>query len=163
MTSRDKILISVTGILCALSLMVMGMVVIRHNQTPPFQPPSFDSTAQTGTPTVAEKYQWAPLEVTDGYTVSLCAQPTVEDDQAVVYFTSPQDNQVWVKLRLLSQAGEILGESGVVRNGEYVERVPLSHPLTQDTPVVMQVVAYTPETWYSGGNVTLNTTLTVVP
>lgn len=163
MASREKILVLVAGVLCALSLLVMGVVVLRHNQTPPFQPPAFDPTAQAGTPTVAEEYQWTPVEVSEGYTVSLCARPTVEGDQAVVYFTSPQDNQVWVKLQLLTQAGELLGESGVVRNGAYVERVTLTQPVTQDTPVVMQVVAYTPETWYSGGTVQLNTNLTVIP
>lgn len=163
MEGREKIVVSLVGAVCALSLLVMGVVLYRHNQTPPFQPPAFDPAAQVGTPTVAQEYQWTPVEVTDGYTISLCAQPRVEGDEAVVFFTSPQDNQVWVKLQLLTQEGKLLGESGVVRNGAYVERVTLAQPVTQDTPVVMQVVGYTPETWYSAGNVQLNTQLTVTP
>lgn len=163
MEGREKIVVSLVGAVCALSLLVMGVVLYRHNQTPPFQPPAFDPAAQVGTPTVAQEYQWTPVEVTDGYTISLCAQPRVEGDEAVVYLTSPQDNQVWVKLRLLSPTGEVLGESGVVRNGEYVERVTLTQTVTQDMPVVMQVVAYTPETWYSAGNVQLHATLGITP
>ena len=163
MAGREKIWIAAAGTVCALSILVMGVVVFRHNQTPPFRPPAFDAAAQTGTPAVAEAYQWTSLEVTEGYTVSLCGKPTVEEDQAVVYFTAPQDNQVWVKLRLLSPTGEVLGESGVVRNGEYVERVTLTQTVTQDMPVVMQVVAYTPETWHSAGNVQLHATLGITP
>lgn len=163
MTGREKRWIAAAGVLCALSLLALGVVWYTRSQTPSFQPPAFDPAAQVGTPTVAQEYQWTPVEVTDGYTISLCAQPRVEGDEAVVFFTSPQDNQVWVKLRLLTQEGKLLGESGVVRSGAYVERVALAQPVTQDTPVVMQVVGYTPETWHSAGKVQLNATLTAAP
>ena len=163
MTGREKRWVAAAGVLCALSLLALGVVWYIRSQTPSFQPPAFDPTARTGTPTVAAAYQWTPLEVTDGYIVSLCAKPVAEGDRAVVYFTAAQDNQVWVRLQLFTQTGELLGESGVVRSGEYVEQLSLTQPITQDTPVVMQVVAYTPETWYSAGKVQLNATLTAAP
>lgn len=65
-------------------------------------------------------------------------------------------------MRILDEAGNILGESGLLRPGEYVRAVRLEKIPKQPTPVSLKIMAYEPETYYSAGSAVLKTTLKVV-
>jgi len=64
-------------------------------------------------------------------------------------------------VRLSDTEGNVLGETGLIRPGEYVQRVRLVSPPQMTTDVVLTVMSYEPETYYSMGSVTLYTSLLV--
>lgn len=142
---------------CLASVAVMLYVLCRPQTT--FVPPPFESTAVSGTPeNVPETLGYASLDAT-AYQLALCGAPTVQDGAATLYFTNPAGNTVWLKVRVCTVDGTLLGESGLLRPGEYVENVPLDTLPTEDTPVVLKVMAYELDTYRSAGAVSLSTML----
>ena len=68
---------------------------------------------------------------------------------------------MWLKVRILDVGGNILGETGLVRPGEYVQTVALTTIPKPGTPITLKIMAYEPDTYYSMGAGTLNTTVSV--
>ena len=141
--------------ICALSLIVMLFALTR--QTEPvkgeFTPPPFDPAAISGTPTVPDGLGYNELDC-QAYKVSLCGKLTAD---GTVYLTNPESNTVWLKVRVLDETGNILGETGLVRPGEYVQTVTLTSNVKSGTPIVLKIMAYEPDTYYSAGAASLNT------
>ncbi len=130
-----------------------------------FQPavlthPDFDAAAVSSVPQVDERYGYSTLQVDEEYSVMLCGVPA-NDGQTVEFFlTNPEDNGVWFRGEVLSEDGELIGSTGVLRQGEHLPSITMTEPLTQrETPVTLRIVAYEPDTWQSRGNVNLNLTL----
>ncbi len=78
--------------------------------------------------------------------------------RAVVRFANPQSNDVWLKLRVLDAQGNLPGETGLIRPGEYLRSVALMAPLQKGTPIELKIMAYEIDTYYSAGAVSLQTT-----
>lgn len=78
---------------------------------------------------------------------------------ADVYFTNSEKFDVWLKLRVLTADGTLLGETGLIRPGEYVKSVSLTSEVEDGTAIKLKIMAYEPDTYYSAGSVTLNTIL----
>lgn len=154
MNQRKWILI--LSVLCAVSLAVMTAALLFRSGTGVFVPPPFDASAQTGNPEVPDGMGYRELEVRS-FRVSLCAEPVTEDETAVVYLTNPAENEVWLKLRILDEQGNLLGESGLVRPGEYIRQVPLQTVPEPGACTVLKVMAYEPDTYHSQGSLVLNT------
>lgn len=126
-----------------------------------FTAPEFDPNAIAGVPTVDEKLGWAVLDISEGYSVHVCGVLNADSTGSLpVWFTSDADNTVWVKLRVLDEDGNVLGETGILKPGEYVERLQLKEG-THSCLVTLQVMGYEPETYYSAGSVGLATNLAV--
>lgn len=68
---------------------------------------------------------------------------------------------MWLKVRLLTEDGAVLGESGLLRPGQYVRSVTLTTVPEQTVPVLLKIMAYEPDTYYSAGSVVLQTQLRV--
>ena len=66
---------------------------------------------------------------------------------------------VWLKLRVLTADGTLLGETGLIRPGEYIKSVSLTSEVEDGTAIKLKIMAYEPDTYYSAGSVTLNTIL----
>ena len=81
----------------------------------------------------------------------------MEGSNAAVYLTNPAENEVWLKLRVLDGNGNILGETGMIRPGEYVKDVALTENFTAGTKIKLKIMGYEPETYFSAGSATLNT------
>ena len=81
----------------------------------------------------------------------------MEGSNAAVYLTNPAENEVRLKLRVLDGNGNILGETGLIRPGEYVKDVVLTENLTAGTKIKLKIMGYEPETYFSAGSATLNT------
>lgn len=130
-----------------------------------FQPvvlthPDFDAAAVSGAPQVEERYGYSTLEVDEEYSILLCGVPANDGQTVEFYLTNPADNGVWFRAEVLNEDGEVIGSTGVLRQGEYLPAITLSEPLTErETPVTVRIVAYEPDTWQSRGNVNLNLTL----
>ena len=124
-----------------------------------FTPPTFEPAAVSGMPEVDDE-AWAELPVRDHYVIRVCGElHTDADGNARVWFYSDKGNEVWVKLRICDAENYIIGETGILKPGEYVETVALKRVPEDGSDVVMYVMGYEPETYYSAGSVTLATTV----
>ncbi|MBE6962131.1 MAG: hypothetical protein E7445_06705 [Ruminococcaceae bacterium] len=123
-----------------------------------FIPPSFDSAAVSGFPEGVDKTIYGTLILADGIAVSLYSAPTVTDGAAQVYFASNEINTAWVRLRLLDAQGALLGETGLLRPGEYVESLILQTQ-PKSAQVTAKILTYEPDTYYSKGTATAQLTL----
>ena len=140
----------------ALAVMTAVLIAAGTDGADGFVPPPFDSEAVTGAPEVPDHLGYSRLyrEGMD-FSVWVCGNVTVEEREAWVYLTNPAENTVWMKLRVLDGEGNILGETGLIRPGEYVERVTLVEDVPDDGAIRMKIMAYEPHTYYSAGAVTL--------
>ena len=78
-------------------------------------------------------------------------------DCGFVYYFNPSSATVAL---ILNEKKEVIGSTGVLRQGEYLPSITLTEPLTErETSVTVRIVAYEPDTWQSRGNVNLNLTL----
>lgn len=157
MNKRPIVILSV---LCAAALTVMAAALIRTGHTPQFAPPPFDPSAQAGTPAVPENIGYAQLDA-KAYRFSAAGVLTVHDGAVALWLTNPAGSPVWLKARILDETGAVLGETGLLRAGEYVRTVPLDTVPAQTAPVTVKIMAYEPETYYSAGSVLLQTQLNV--
>lgn len=159
MTKQKNIPLIAAAVLCAVSLvtMIATLVLTQNNREPQvFVPPPFEEQALQGVPEVPSDLGWSELDA-KVYKASVCGVVTVTDGEADVWFTNPESNTVWLKLRVLDAKGNILGETGLIRPGEYVRSVSFETiPKPGDT-IGLKLMAYEPETYYSAGSATLNT------
>lgn len=146
----------------AVVLIVMSAALVfgRKHKTTEFTPPPFDATAAAGVPTVPESLGYiSPYQEGMGYRFSVCGNVVMEGSNAAVYLTNPEENDVWLKLRVLDENDNILGETGLIRPGEYVKDVALTGNLTAGTKIKLKIMGYEPETYFSAGSATLNTAI----
>jgi len=143
-----------------LSAAVAAAVFYFTGGTAEFVPPPFEKNAVSGVPIVPGELGYGEI-YRDGmeYRFSVCGNVTLNGNEATVFLTNSEENRVWLKLRILDQNGTILGETGILRPGEYVQSVSLSRKLAQGTSVVMKVMGYEPETYHSAGSVSLRTVI----
>lgn len=126
-----------------------------------FVAPEFEPNAVVGMPVVDESMGWAVLDITQGYRVHVCGILNADSNGSLpVWFTADADNTVWVKLRIVDENGNVLGETGILKPGEYVERLQLQQG-THSCAVSLEIMGYEPETYHSAGTVSLATTLAV--
>ena len=145
--------------LCALSVAVMIYALVTPKTVMgEFVPPPFEAAAEFGTPQVPDGLGWQEVDA-KAYKVGLCGK-VIPDGQAMdVWFSNPAENTIWMKLRLLDSKGNLLGETGLIRPGEYVRSVNLSAVPAAGTALVMKVMAYEPETYTSAGVVSMQTVM----
>ncbi|MDO5425337.1 MAG: hypothetical protein Q4F41_16590 [Eubacteriales bacterium] len=159
---KKKWLLPAAAALCALSLIFMALALAFHQkqQTTTFTPPSFDPAAVAGTPTVDASLGWSEIyQEGMAFKASVCGNVITDGSSAVVYFTNAEGFDVWLKLRILNEDGEILGETGLLKPGEYVKSVALTADVTDGETIKLKIMAYEPDTYYSAGSVSLKTTI----
>lgn len=147
----------IASIICVLCVLVMAASLwFGGKQDTTFTPPPFD--AQTGMPEVPEELGWGKIYQDGmGFSVYVSGKPQLDTDGLLVYLTNPSENDVWIKLRILDDANEVLGESGLIKPGEYITSIDLEKPARNN--VKLKVMAYEPETYHSAGSIILNTML----
>lgn len=164
-TSNDtkrKRLLAVTALLCVLSIGVMAIALVQPVDSVDggFVAPPFDSGAIEGVPVVGDGLGWSEIE-TPEYKLSVCGVLVLPETtkgngvKADVWFTNPDANEVWLKLRVLDSDGGVLGETGLLKPGEFVQSIELWSLPAEGDAVVFKVMAYQPETYYSEGSVGL--------
>ena len=141
-------------------LLIVMITALCIPKTPEFVPPDFDAAAVQGTPEVAEDMGYTELYKEGmAYRVSVCGVPTVDRQDLTVYFTNTEGNEKNLKLRVLDTEGNILGETGLIKPGEYVKNVTLSKTLDAGEKIKLKIMGYEPETYESAGSVYLNVTV----
>lgn len=142
---------------------VIGMVLALlftggRRQTAEFTPPSFDAAAQAGTPAAPDESWTQVYREGMDFSAHTCGKPVFSGSTARLDFTNDAGNNVWLKLRILDEKGNILAESGLIKPGEYLASLPFSAPVPAGTSITMKIMAYEPNTYCSAGAVTLHTT-----
>lgn len=155
---RKKRLISALALLGLLSVVTMVTVLRRSSTDGAFTPPPFEALARAGTPAVPAGLGYRELDA-EIFRVGLCGEICIREGMAEVWLTNPAGNPAWLKLRILDTEGNVLGQSGLLRPGEYVRGVTVGD-LPVGTAVVLKVMAYEPDTYHSAGALTLHTSIT---
>lgn len=159
---KKEILLPVLGIVAILAVigMIVALAIPKDAPETSFTPPPFDSAAVVGTPTVPDGLGYKEL-YQEGMTfkVSVCGRVEVDGNTADVYFTNPESNGVWMKLRILDENGNTLGETGLIKPGEYLKTITFDTVPDEGTPIKMKIMTYEPETYISTGSIVLNTTV----
>ena len=156
--NKDYTLPILFGVFAVLLIVMITALCIP--KTTEFVPPDFEAAAVQGTPEVEESMGYiSPYQEGMGYRFSVCGNVVMEGSNAAVYLTNPEENDVWLKLRVLDENDNILGETGLIRPGEYVKDVALTENLTAGTKIKLKIMSYELETYFSAGSATLNTTI----
>lgn len=151
MDRTQKTILTVIAVLLALALiaaLVWGAWYLRQRKK--FSPPPFEAAAVEGEPTVSADRGFVYADLWEGLRVGLCGKGKMDGDDLSIYFSSPATNTAWIKVKVYDEDGTLLGESGLLRPGEYVERVALSSRPSGET-AKLKVLSYEPETYYSLG------------
>ena len=140
-------------IMMVLSLVLTGGKADKDG----FVPPQFDGKAERGIAAV-ENESWTRI-FKDGMSFSahVCGKIVLNGNTADIYFTNDDGNEVWLKLRILDENGNILAETGLIKPNEYIKTVTFDTVPEKGTAVKLKIMAYEPDTYYSAGAVTLNT------
>ena len=150
---------------CTISIIAITIMVISicysHNniENGEFIPPDFEKSAIDGEPDVPENSGYSLMSLDDDYNIYVCGKLKNNNGETDVYFTSDINNNVWVKLQIISETGEIIGETGIVKPGQYVKTIKLKNAPNKDFEVKLKVVGYEPETYHSGGSAEMKTTI----
>ena len=143
---------------CTLALVGMTLALVLGGREAEAAVLPLESAAVRGVPAVAEALGYsAPAAEGVDYRFSLCGSVYMDGASAVVYFTNPAENRVWLRLCVLDGSGRTLGETGLLRPGEYVRAVVLDEPLPAGTPVTIRVTGCQPETYRSAGAIVMST------
>lgn len=151
------------SIMCVVSIAIMIAVLLiptGGSESAVFTPPPFDENAAQGVPDVPEGLGWNEVDA-QGYKASICGVVVVDGSSADVWFTNPIENTVWLKLRVLDADGNAIGETGIIKPGEYVQSVNFTTVPGNGDTIGLKLMGYEPETYYSAGSATLNTTVKV--
>ncbi len=162
MKQKKSMALPVMWILCLASLVLMTAALVlgrKPGEAADFVPPAFETEAVTGTPAGMDD-SWMPI-YQEGmpYSAHVCGRVILTDGAADLYFTNDPENTVWMKLRITDEAGSILAETGLLKPGQYLKRIPFDTAPKAGTRIRMKIMAYEPETFYSAGAVTLNTVI----
>ena len=93
------------------------------------------------------------------FSAHICGKVTLNESEANVFFTNDDGNKVWLKLRILDQEDNILAETGLLKPNEYIRAVTFYTVPENGATIKIKIMAYEPDTYYSAGTVTLNTTV----
>ena len=92
------------SILCAVSLLAMILALKGTKPVPVFSPPPFEENAQIGIPPVGKEQGYEELDAT-WFRIGLCGVIRQRNGLAEVWFSNPDSNDVWLKLRILDENG----------------------------------------------------------
>ncbi|MEG0090993.1 MAG: hypothetical protein RSA20_04165, partial [Oscillospiraceae bacterium] len=152
-----RILFPVLGVALAVAIAALGYRALH----PPYTPPPFEPTAVAGVPTPPEHMGYGEISAEGGFAFSIVGTMYQQQDGSLlVYFTNPPYSEANLQCEIKHENGDTLYKSGVLRPGEYVERLqPQTELKNEATKIELNVYAFAPETWYSKGTINLQNIL----
>ena len=118
-----------------------------------FVPPAFDQAAIIGQPPeLPANLGYGILAMQEDASVGLCRNVMVTDGNAMLYLTAPGTNRCWVRVLIYAEDGTLLGESGLLRPGEYITSVALCTTPKTGSLVSVRIQLYEPDTYLSLGS-----------
>ena len=143
-------------IICVISFVGFILALNSYNKSKEFVKPEFETNVKEGMPKLTKEDGFEEFEVAEDYIIYMTGETKLEGNKLLVYFTSKKSNDVYVKLRILKD-DKIVGETGLLKPGEYIKEVKLDKSLKKDDKITLKVMGYEPETYYSAGSISLNT------
>lgn len=113
-----------------------------------FLPPKHEDSAGEGLSQAVRSYQELPVK--EGYMVGMDTTPVFKDGKLYLHTVNKEGNTVWFLVRIY-QKNKLIGETGLLYPGECVEGIPCKKTLAEGEEVLVQIVAYEPETYHSEG------------
>lgn len=143
MDKQQKTIITVVGILLLLCITATALVYVHKKAQSSFTPPPFDAGAVTGTPEIQDdSAQYRTVKIGDEILFSMCLCPKYEDGEAKLFFASDKENFAFLRVLLFDTDGNLVGESGLIKPGDYVEGLALSFTPTSDTTINAKILSY---------------------
>lgn len=156
-------MLAVAGILLTVAVIVTASVFFMKQGEGNFTPPPFEENVKKGAPLVNDSdAQYTRAAIGEENMFSMCLCPLYKNGSATIYFSSDIGNTAYLLIKLYDEDGNLIGQSGLVNPGEYVERITISMVPTEDTEISARVLTYEPETYYSMGTVNGTLKLRVV-
>lgn len=153
-----KLLLPAAVVICAVAAIIMVIMLVTSGSGKSFTPPPFDPAAQTGTPDVPESAGYGDLDAGD-FKFYAAGNLTAKNGKTDIWLTNPEENNIWLKVRLLDKDENILGESGLIKPGEYIQSIELDEIPQGISSVTLKIMAYAPDTYQSAGAIALTTDL----
>ncbi|MEG1578974.1 MAG: hypothetical protein RR336_09445 [Oscillospiraceae bacterium] len=152
-----KIIFPVLGVALAVVLAALCYRALHQ----PYTPPPFEPTAVEGVPTPPDDMGYGEISAEGGFAFSIAGTMYQQEDSSLlIYFTNPEYSEANLQCEIKNEKGDILYKSGVIRPGEYVERLqPQTKLKNEATKIELNVYAFAPETWYSKGTINLQNVL----
>lgn len=153
MNRRSRLWYIVSVILLAMAIIV-GVAYLRYAAGfAVFREPVHDPAAVQSQPDSANE-SYAVLPVTEGYIIGLCTEPEYKDGRLYINAYNDTSSSIWYLVRVYDD-GSLIGESGLLYQGELVESVQLSKVVTKGQELTVKTIAYTPEEYHSEGVATI--------
>lgn len=113
-----------------------------------FRAPEHEAAAVAGEPVAASSYQILPVK--EGYVIGIDTMPVYKDGVLHLNVENKEGNTVWFLVRVY-QDDKKIAQTGILYPGEYIEEVECDQKLAAGETVMIQTVAYEPETYHSEG------------
>jgi len=151
---KNKFVIILVGVLFILiSIIILLFVSIERKNK--FIEPAFDKNVSAIPKDII--YEPSVIEVSEGYNIYIDAVPSIKDNKLVVNFISLETNNIWIKIRLLNENEGIVGESGLVKPGEYLKSIILDKKINNNDKIIYEIIGYEIDSYLSAGTIKLNT------
>jgi len=147
-------------ILCTILVFFIGIICfliidIKNKET--FKKIDFDKNTLVEIPDNIV-YENSILNIVEGYSIYISPSPkNIENNYLKIDFISLDTNDIWIKVRLLDEKDNIIGETGLVKAGEYLEKVKLTRNVEVGDKITYKIMGYEIDSYLSAGSVSLNT------
>lgn len=145
MKKKEKKILLGLLIACIISVLLMAAALVWYFvklDRAKFIPPEFDPAVVRQEPP-ASIDGWREVTHSE-YTFGICGKLNrAEGKSATIWLYNDAENEgVWLKLRVKDASGNVLGETGLVKPGESLEKVQLSRAVKEGEKLTYYVMAY---------------------
>ena len=126
-------------IICVISFVGFILALNSYNKSKEFVKPEFEKNVIEGMPSLSKEEGFDEFEVSEDYIIYMTGETKLSDNKLTVYFTSKKTNNVYVKLRVLKEE-KVVGETGLLKPGEYIKEVKLNKSLQKDDKITLKVM-----------------------
>ena len=151
---KAKHIFIIAFLLIVIAVLCVAIVLLSSNESE-FIPPEFDESAKEGFPEVEDQSFTRLEDERLQFSINICGKLKITEGKANVYFTNPEENTSNVKLRVMSESGDILYETGLIRPGQYIESIPLDRNQIIGNTLMLKIMAYENQTYHSVGSCVL--------
>lgn len=161
-------------ILAALILIILAVGIFLWMLT--IKPNIYDKNRKSGIPeALPEEFGYTCYQAQDICDVWICGNPYFDGKNVDFYVTNPTTNEgIAIRAEIYTVAftrdengnitgtfpDELLGRSGFIHAGEYIQTIKLDETLKTQTPVILKIGTYVEETEKSNGFFYITTMLT---
>lgn len=147
----------ILAVCCLVSLIWMVWVLVRPaSETGTFTPPPFEESARTAE--LADLSFTEENRIQAGDLIVYAGMSSLKGEVLDLPVWNSPESKAWIRIRILDEQGNTLGETGVLKPSETVDQISLSSPAASGK-MIIQIMGYEPETYHSAGSIRLSVDL----